>query len=146
MLFWNIFVFFLLPLLVLFLTRKLSVRGMILWTAGVQVVALLLRMVVYPVRLSLSWGMSLLESLSYSNLSAWYSGSGVQLIYLAVISLVFIPPLSSPALQGSERKEVSSKKSQRPEGAFLPAFTVCDLIFELGVDIILPNQDLLNHD
>ena len=34
MLFWNIFVFFLLPLLVLFLTRKLSVRGMILWTAG----------------------------------------------------------------------------------------------------------------
>ena len=22
----------------------------------------------------------------------------------------------------------------------------CDLIFELGVDIILPNQDLLNHD
>ena len=31
MLFWNIFVFFLLPLLVLFLTRKLSVRGMILW-------------------------------------------------------------------------------------------------------------------
>ena len=42
MLFWNIFVFFLLPLLVLFLTRKLSVRGMILWTAGVQVVALLL--------------------------------------------------------------------------------------------------------
>lgn len=56
MLFWNIFVFFLLPLLVLFLTRKLSVRGMILWTAGVQVVALLLRMVVYPVRLSLSWG------------------------------------------------------------------------------------------
>lgn len=62
MLFWNIFVFFLLPLLVLFLTRKLSVRGMILWTAGVQVVALLLRMVVYPVRLSLSWGMSLLES------------------------------------------------------------------------------------
>ena len=79
MLFWNIFVFFLLPLLVLFLTRKLSVRGMILWTAGVQVVALLLRMVVYPVRLSLS----------YSNLSAWYSGSGVQLIYLAVISLVF---------------------------------------------------------
>lgn len=89
MLFWNIFVFFLLPLLVLFLTRKLSVRGMILWTAGVQVVALLLRMVVYPVRLSLSWGMSLLGSLSYSNLSAWYSGSGVQLIYLAVISLVF---------------------------------------------------------
>ena len=88
MLFWNIFVFFLLPLLVLFLTRKLSVRGMILWTAGVQVVALLIRMVVYPVRLSLSWGMSLLESLSYSNLSAWYSGSGVQLIYLAVISLV----------------------------------------------------------
>ena len=88
MLFWNIFVFFLLPLLVLFLTRKLSVRGMILWTAGVQVVALLL-LVVYPVRLSLSWGMSLLESLSYSNLSAWYSGSGVQLIYLAVISLVF---------------------------------------------------------
>ena len=84
MLFWNIFVFFLLPLLVLFLTRKLSVRGMILWTAGVQVVALLLRMVVYPVRLSLSWGMSLLESLSYSNLSAWYSGSGVQLSYLAV--------------------------------------------------------------
>ena len=71
MLFWNIFVFFLLPLLVLFLTRKLSVRGMILWTAGVQVVALLLRMVVYPVRLSLSWGMSLLESLSNSNLSAW---------------------------------------------------------------------------
>ena len=62
MLFWNIFVFFLLPLLVLFLTRKLSVRGMILWTAGVQVVALLLRMVVYPVRLSLSWGMSLLRS------------------------------------------------------------------------------------
>lgn len=61
MLFWNIFVFFLLPLLVLFLTRKLSVRGMILWTAGVQVVALLLRMVVYPVRLSLSWGMSLLN-------------------------------------------------------------------------------------
>lgn len=59
MLFWNIFVFFLLPLLVLFLTRKLSVRGMILWTAGVQVVALLLRMVVYPVRLSLSWGMCL---------------------------------------------------------------------------------------
>ena len=59
MLFWNIFVFFLLPLHVLFLTRKLSVRGMILWTAGVQVVALLLRMVVYPVRLSLSWGMSL---------------------------------------------------------------------------------------
>ena len=59
MLFWNIFVFFLLPLLVLFLSRKLSVRGMILWTAGVQVVALLLRMVVYPVRLSLSWGMSL---------------------------------------------------------------------------------------
>ena len=48
MLFWNIFVFFLLPLLVLFLTRKLSVCGMILWTAGVQVVALLLRMVVYP--------------------------------------------------------------------------------------------------
>ena len=89
MLFWNIFVFFLLPLLVLFLTRKLSVCGMVLWTAGVQVVALLLRMVVYPVRLSLSWGMSLLESLSYSNLSAWYSGSGVQMIYLAVISLVF---------------------------------------------------------
>ena len=89
MLFWNIFVFFLLPLLVLFLTRKLSVRGMVLWTAGVQVVALLLRMVVYPVRLSLSWGMSLLESLSYSNFSAWYSGSGVQIIYLAVISLVF---------------------------------------------------------
>ena len=89
MLFWNIFVFFLLPLLVLFLSRKLSVRGMILWTAGVQVVALLLRMVVYPVRLSVSWGMSLLESLSYSNLSAWYSGSGVQMIYLAVISLVF---------------------------------------------------------
>ena len=89
MLFWNIFVFFLLPLLVLFLSRKLSVRGMILWTAGVQVVALLLRMVVYPVWLSVSWGMSLLESLSYSNLSAWYSGSGVQLIYLAVISLVF---------------------------------------------------------
>ena len=89
MLFWNIFVFFLLPLLVLFLTRKLSVRGMILWTAGVQVVALLLRMVVYPVRLSLSWGMSLLESLSYSNLSAWYSGSGVQLIYLAVSGKLF---------------------------------------------------------
>ena len=89
MLFWNIFVFFLLPLLLLFLTRKLSVRGMILWTAGVQVVALLLRMVVYPVWLSVSWGMSLLESLSYSNLSAWYSGSGVQMIYLAVISLVF---------------------------------------------------------
>lgn len=89
MLFWNIFVFFLLPLLVLFLTHKLSVRGMILWTAGVQVVALLLRMVVYPVWLSVSWGMSLLESLSYSNLSAWYSGSGVQMIYLAVISLVF---------------------------------------------------------
>ena len=65
MLFWNIFVFFLLPLLVLFLTRKLSVRGMILWTAGVQVVALLLRMVVYPVRLSLSWdvlvGISVLQ-------------------------------------------------------------------------------------
>ena len=89
MLFWNIFVFFLLPLLVLFLTRKRSVCGMVLWTAGVQVVALLLRMVVYPVRLSVSWGMSVLESLSYSNLSAWYSGSGVQMIYLAVISLVF---------------------------------------------------------
>ena len=124
MLFWNIFVFFLLPLLVLFLTRKLSVRGMILWTAGVQVVALLLRMVVYPVRLSLSWGMSLLESLSYSNLSAWYSGSGVQLIYLAVISLVFTAIVIACAA-GSERKEVSSKKSQRPEGAFLPAFAVC---------------------
>lgn len=145
MLFWNIFVFFLLPLLVLFLTRKLSVRGMILWTAGVQVVALLLRMVVYPVRLSLSWGMSLLESLSYSNLSAWYSGSGVQLIYLAVISLVFTAIVIACAA-GVRKKKVSSKKSQRPEGAFLPAFTVCDLIFELGVDIILPNQDLLNHD
>ena len=36
-----------------------------------------------------------------------------------------LPPLSSPAPQGSERKEGSSKKSQRPEGAFLPAFAVC---------------------
>ena len=125
MLFWNIFVFFLLPLLVLFLTRKLSVRGMILWTAGVQVVALLLRMVVYPVRLSLSWGMSLLESLSYSNLSAWYSGSGVQLIYLAVISLVFTAIVIACAAE-SERKEGSSKKSHkgRRERSFRPLLFV----------------------
>lgn len=42
-----------------------------------------------PVDEDTAWEMFLLESLSYSNLSAWYSGSGVQLIYLAVISLVF---------------------------------------------------------
>lgn len=89
MLFLNVFVFFLLPILVLFLTRRFSPRTMIFWTAGVQVVALLLRMIAYPVWLSISWGMSLLEALSYRNLSAWYSGSGIQLVYLAMISLAF---------------------------------------------------------
>ena len=33
-----------------------------------------------------------------------------------------------------------------PQATGLAGGYDCDLIFELGVDIILPNQDLLNHD
>ncbi len=85
----NVFLFFLLPILVLFLTRKRTVRQMVLWTALVQVVVLAARIVVYPVAWCLSWGFSLSEAMSYENLSAWYSGSGIQLIFLAIASIVF---------------------------------------------------------
>ena len=89
MFFPNAFLFFLLPILVLFLTRKRTVRQMVLWTALVQVVVLAARIVVYPVAWCLSWGFSLSEAMSYENLSAWYSGSGIQMIFLAIASIVF---------------------------------------------------------
>lgn len=87
--FLNIFLFFLLPVLVLVLTRKRPVYQMVLWTAIVQIVAVGVRIVAYPVALCLSWGASFVEAISYENLSAWYSGSGIQLIYLAMASIVF---------------------------------------------------------
>lgn len=84
----NLFLFFLLPFLVLFLTRKRPIPQMVLWTALVQVIVLFARTVVYPIVLPLSWGIPFSEAASLANLSNWYSGSGIQLLYLAVASIL----------------------------------------------------------
>lgn len=85
----NIFLFFILPLLILFLTRKKPIRQMILWTASVQAVALFIKIVLSPIAWRLSWGTSFSEAVSFSTLSSWYSGSGVQMLHFAVASIVF---------------------------------------------------------
>lgn len=85
----NIFLFFILPLLILFLTRKKPIRQMILWTASVQAVALFIKIVLSPIAWHLSWGTSFSEAVSFSTLSSWYSGSGVQMLHFAVASIVF---------------------------------------------------------
>lgn len=89
MFFLNVFLFFFLPILVLFLTWKRPVHQMILWTALVQVVVLVARLVAYPVAWCLSWGFPFSKAISYENLSTWYSGSGIQMIFLAIASIVF---------------------------------------------------------
>ena len=78
-------IFFVLPILILILTRKRPVSQMVLWTAIVQAA----RIVMYPVAWCLSWGFSFSKAISYENLSGWYSGSGIQMIYLALASIVF---------------------------------------------------------
>ena len=85
----NMFLFFVLPLLILFLTRKKPIHQMVLWTSIVQAVALFIKIILYPIAWTLSWGISFSEAASFYNLSGWYSGSNVQMLYLAVASIVF---------------------------------------------------------
>lgn len=101
----NVFLFFLLPILVLLLVRKRTVRQMVLCTAFVQVIVLIAKIVVCPVAWCLSWGFSLSEAISYENLSAWYSGSGIQMIFLATISIFFTMLIIFCAVAVRKKKE-----------------------------------------
>lgn len=85
----NLFLFFFLPLVVLFLTKKRPIHQMILWTTIVQAIALFARIILYPIAWTLSWGIPFSDAISRSNFSNWYSGSGMQLLYLTGISIVF---------------------------------------------------------
>lgn len=85
----NLFLFFLLPPLILFLTRRQPIHQMILWTTVVQAIVLFVRIILYPIAWTLSWGIPFSDAISRSNFSNWYSGSGMQLLYLTGISIVF---------------------------------------------------------
>ena len=89
MFFLDVLIFFVLPILILILTRKRPVYQMVLWTAIVQAVAVAARIVMYPVAWCLSWGFSFSKAISFENLAAWYSGSGIQMLFLALASIVF---------------------------------------------------------
>lgn len=77
-------------------------RQMVLWTTIVQVVVVGVRIVVYPVALCLSWGYSFVKAI---NISSWYSGSGIQMIFLVLASIVFTVLIPLCAIASGRRKK-----------------------------------------